>query len=307
MSGIERKRIACFGECMVELSDVKEGLCRLSYGGDTLNTALYLSRFKHHEVHYVSALGKERLSDDLLAAWRLEGIFTDLVLRDENRHVGIYKIEVDEKGERSFLYWRSNSAARYILSHPEWPFLETHLMQMDWLYLSGISLAVLPPEARPSLFDFIERFKCKGGKIAFDNNYRASLWNSLEEARQNYQKMLPFLDLALFSFEDEQKLWCDQSLDSVFLRLKTIPQVVIKAGKEGAFYQEKTKVVHVLALPSVCVDTTAAGDSFNAAFLDAYLSGASVSEAVNAGNRLAAKVVAYRGAVLPMKEEDCEI
>src|SRR5688572_29070914 len=115
------KRVAMLGECLIELNGAPFGTLHQTFGGDSLNTALYLARLTHPmiDVHYVTAVGIDGLSEGMRQRWQAEGINTGLVLRDATRLPGLYWIQVDASGERSFLYWRHESAARYLLRHPE--------------------------------------------------------------------------------------------------------------------------------------------------------------------------------------------
>jgi 2-dehydro-3-deoxygluconokinase len=49
-----RTRVACIGECMIELSELGDGRLLRTHGGDTLNTAVYLARLGI-EVDYITA------------------------------------------------------------------------------------------------------------------------------------------------------------------------------------------------------------------------------------------------------------
>lgn len=89
---------------MIELSqkgsDVKRG-----FGGDTLNTSVYLSRLvaaSQLKVHYITAPGTYSFSDDMLQALQQE-VETSLIQRLENRLPGLYYIETDAHGERTFI------------------------------------------------------------------------------------------------------------------------------------------------------------------------------------------------------------
>ena len=73
-------RVACIGECMIELKQAEGGLYSRGYGGDTLNTAVYLARLGTG-VDYITALGDDHLSDEMTAGWAAEGVGTTLVLR----------------------------------------------------------------------------------------------------------------------------------------------------------------------------------------------------------------------------------
>jgi 2-dehydro-3-deoxygluconokinase len=111
------KRIAIIGECMIELNGAPFGAMEQTYGGDSLNTAVYLARVAGQSVavDYVTALGMDPISEGMLSRWRAEGVGTDYVLRDPARQPGLYLIQLDAQGERTFLYWRNQSAARYLL------------------------------------------------------------------------------------------------------------------------------------------------------------------------------------------------
>src|ERR1700693_3566247 len=98
-------RVASIGECMIVFSAAGDGLLARGFGGDTLNTALYLSRLGV-DTSYVTALGDDALSEAMLVAWRAEGIATDEVLRLSGRVPGLYMIQRDPHRERSFLSWR---------------------------------------------------------------------------------------------------------------------------------------------------------------------------------------------------------
>lgn len=74
------------------------------------------------------------------------------------------------------------------------------------VYLSGISLAILPENDRTLLIAQLRELKTQGVKIAFDSNYRPKLWESVAAAQAHYAELLQLVDLALVTFDDEQLL-----------------------------------------------------------------------------------------------------
>lgn len=187
-----RKNIAVIGECMIELSQKGDALHR-GFGGDTLNTSVYISRQVSPgalNVHYVTALGTDSFSNEMLQAWQQEGVNTDLTQRLENKLPGLYVIETDDTGERTFYYWRNDAAARYWLDSPQSEEICQKLAEFDYLYLSGISLAILNDESRDRLMTLLKACRSRGGKVIFDNNYRPRLWASKEQTQAAYNAML---------------------------------------------------------------------------------------------------------------------
>ena len=295
--------IASIGECMLELSAAggDPDLRRLGFGGDTLNTAVYLARLGVG-VDYVTALGDDPYSEHMIAAWRGEGVGTGLVQRAAGRLPGLYMIEVDDKGERQFFYWRQQAPARDIFSNDSTAALCTALLGYQWLYLSGISLSLYGEAGRERLFDLLRQFRALGGKVAFDANYRSRGWPTVEVARREMDDQLALTDLVLSSLEDETGLHGVRSADAAIERIhaRGPRTVVIKQGGEGCVVSvDGAKTVVPVERVAKIVDATAAGDSFNAGFLAATLDGKGPREAARLGHRCAAIVVAHRGAIVP--------
>lgn len=301
------KRIGLIGECMIELNGVPFGEMVQRYGGDALNSALYLARAAGDkvEVNFVSAMGTDPLSKGMINRWQAEGINTELVLIDSNHQPGLYLIQLDEQGERTFLYWRNDSAARYLVRHPQYPALLAQLAQMDAVYLSGISLAILPPEDRLHLLDDLKALSQQGKTILFDSNYRPALWADENETRACYQAMYALTDMALVTDDDEARLWGDSSRNATFERLAAagVKQAIIKAGAQGCDYRDlrtDAPVMNIATTPvEQVVDTTSAGDAFNAGFLAGWLTGADIEKAARMGHRLAGVVIQHKGAIIP--------
>ena len=302
--------LVCLGECMVELQETaggaRPGLMRRTFGGDTLNTAVYMARCLEGtagaRVDYVTALGDDDLSAEMLAAWEAEGVGTGLVRRLEGRRPGLYMIRTDAEGDRSFLYWRSASAAREVLHAWEADTLADRLAGCDVFYFSGISLGILDTESRAGLLQVAARVRAGGGRVAFDSNYRPAVWSSEEAARDWMTHAYRATDIALPSFEDERNLFGDESPEAVATRLRGlgVAEIALKQGAEACLVCARADSEWVVP-PRIAKarDTTAAGDSFNAAYLTARVLGEGPATAARAGGQLAAKVVQAPGAIVP--------
>ena len=296
-------RIVSIGECMGELSETgSPGTLSMGFAGDTLNTAYYLrhSLGKDWQVDYVSAVGTDGLSDRMVDFLNNEGIGTEHVRRLADKTIGLYYITLKD-GERSFTYWRNDSAAKRLASDPA--ALNHALEGADLAYWSGITLAILSNQDRLTLIEALGQFAGKGGTVVFDPNLRPRLWDNPETMRGWVHRAAAVSDLCLPSFEDEATWFGDADPTATAKRYQAegARRVIVKNGSEDVTFAGSSGEVSRFSVPSVeqVVDTTAAGDSFNAGYLASELNGASVQDAVSAGARLAGRVIGVRGALVP--------
>ncbi|AHL34505.1 ketodeoxygluconokinase [Pseudomonas brassicacearum] len=298
-------KVALVGECMIEMLGEPGAAITQTFGGDTLNTAVYLARLSARTavtVDYMTAVGGDAFSLAMGRSWRNEGISDGHVRVIEGALPGLYFIQTDPHGERRFLYWRGEAAARRMFDGPEADAMLEALAGFDYVYLSGISLAILTLEGRERLMQALQRARQAGTRIVFDNNYRPHLWPDPDIARQAYRDLLRLTDLALVTWDDDAMLFGYRDTDALFSAYAQagVSEVALKRGAAscliqapaGRFEVPAQNVAHV-------IDTTAAGDSFSAAYLACRLQGGDPEQAARWGHRLAAQVVQYRGALIP--------
>lgn len=292
-------RLACIGECMVELREEADGRFARGFGGDTLNTAIYLARLGM-PVDYVTALGDDPWSREMEDAWRAEGVGTQLVAHCRGAMPGLYVIQTDARGERRFLYWRDSAAARRLFSLPETPAIVAALKQRRLAYYSGISLSLYGAAGRAVLFEALTAARAAGTHIAFDTNFRVRGWPDVAEARAAYAQALACADLVFASVEDLDMLY-GAAWPEALAAATGAAELVLKQPDLACHLRladGSEARVPTLPVPRV-IDTTAAGDSFAAGYIAARLQGAAAAEAAMAAHRLAGTVVRYPGAIIP--------
>lgn len=288
-------KIVVMGEGMVELSPDGVGGWRVGHGGDTLNTAIHLARLGD-DVGYLTALGDDPFSRELRQAWQAEGLDLSMVLTDPERRPGLYAITNDPDGERQFTYWRGESAARGLFALPGIDAAVEAAARADLLVFSMISLAILPPQGREDLFRLARLVRDRGGRVAFDTNYRPRLWRDQAEARAAHAEAMRHSDIGLPTLEDEAALTGADDLATIrdLWREAGVAEVVVKCGGDGCFVDGECVPPPARLSP---LDTSGAGDAFNAAYLHARMGGRSPREAALAAHLLAGWVVMNRGAI----------
>lgn len=300
-------RVISIGECMVELARGADGRFGLAYGGDTFNTAAYLARCGI-PVAYATAVGDDPYSGGIIAAARAEGVATDLIRVLPGRMPGLYMIETTAAGERSFWYWRDRAAARDLFDSDADGRTAAAMRAARLVYFSGITLSIYASPALDAFEAALRAAKSAGALIAMDNNYRPRGWGGdRERARATFARFWALADIALPTFDDEQALWGDADRRATVARLTALgpAEVVVKQGGDGALTYRAGKLEDVPCPKAVeAVDTTAAGDSFNAGYLARRLAGDAPGDAARFAHRLAGVVIEHRGAIVPKAATD---
>ncbi len=283
---------------MVEMAPEGDGF-RKGFAGDTFNMAWYARHLCPHDwsVDFVSAIGSDAISDEMAGFMSAAGVGTAHVHRHDTRTVGLYMISLRE-GERSFSYWRGTSAARLLAEDAER--LDAAFDGADLVCLSGITIAVLEGDGRDNLAAALDRFRKAGGEVAFDPNIRPRLWASQSLLRDEVMRFAGLSDIVLASFDDETTHFGDATPEATLERYKSVGvvRVIVKNGADPVMGNRASGTVTVTPAPvAQVVDSTAAGDSFNAGFLISVLSGHDMAESLSAGAALSREVIQHRGAL----------
>ena len=292
-------KFAAIGECLIELTQIDTNQMALGYAGDTYNTAHYIAKNnKSLLVSYVTALGQDSYSNAMLKQFQASNIDTSTCLQFEDLNPGLYLVENDDSGEREFHYYREQSAARQLFNHPNIRELENKLTDYDYLFLSGITLAILDEHGRTKLLNLLKSAKQRGAKILFDNNYRPRLWQTTQQPQAVFEEFHSIVDWLFVTFSDEQELYGDNSVEDTLSRYKTLPLAIIKDGANPCLITSPSGIAKFKPCDVTrVIDTTGAGDAFNAGFLSHYIETQSLREAAEMGHQLAAQVIQHKGAI----------
>lgn len=288
--------VLSIGECMLQMREERKGKFAQGFGGDSLNTAIYLSRLGI-KSSYLTALGDDEWSNDMLAMWQKEGIDTSLVRQVPGRMPGLYIIQNAASGERRFSYWRERSPAREIFDEDNQSLAQS-FMQHEWIYFTGVTLSLYSPEARALFFDYLQRANDAGAWIVFDTNFRERGWPDAAEKDKAFRQAIEIADILFASYEDMQGIF-GRSAEAMFEIAKCVEKILkLPDASARIVYRNHDEVAAPLPVKKV-IDTTAAGDSFAAAYLAARIKNKPPLLAAADGHLLANAVIQHPGAILP--------
>jgi len=291
------------GECMLELNAQSEKSYSKAFAGDSYNCAVYAKRWQPNlKVSYLTTVGTDSVSDEMLKEWASEGIDCSLVMKTESAQPGIYMISTDDEGERSFSYWRKDSAATQLMQVLAAAGGAEAIPYFDYVYFSGISLAILNEVDKKSLLDLIQTLRKRGAKVAFDPNYRASMWQSDEHAKYWLESAYQCCDIAMPGLDEHKVLFKQTTPQEVREQLQGlgVRESVVKCGEQGVCsYGGNDSFCHLPFTPAENqLDSTAAGDSFAGTYLASRIVGQSRAESLENANKIAGFVVQHKGAIV---------
>ena len=294
--------VCSIGEAMIEISNIKNSLYNQSFAGDTLNFCNYLDK-KKLNAFFLSAIGKSEINQSLLDFIKSKNISTKYIKQINQFEVGLYLIKNKDNGEKQFFYWRDESAAKQYFNNIDFLNLYKELKNFDYIYFSGITLSIIHISKLNNFIKLLKLLKRKKIKIVFDFNIRPSRWNK-KNLNIFLDSVLKFVDICFLSGED-MNYWKNKndikSYEQIVRKYKLKHSIFRKNAKFTYVFLNKTRYVFKNKLLKTVVDTSGAGDGFNAAYLSNFIVNNDPVLALKAGSSLGSKIVMKKGAIVDVK------
>ena len=294
--------VCSIGEAMIEISNIKNSLYNQSFAGDTLNFCNYLDK-KKLNAFFLSAIGKSEINQSLLDFVKSKNISTKYIKQINQFEIGLYLIKNKDNGEKQFFYWRDESAAKQYFNNIDFLNLYKELKNFDYIYFSGITLSIIHISKLNNFIKLLKLLKSKKIKIVFDFNIRPSRWNK-KNLNIFLDSVLKFVDICFLSGED-MNYWKNKnnikSYEQIVRKYKLKHSIFRKNAKFTYVFLNKTRYVFKNKLLKTVVDTSGAGDGFNAAYLSNFIVNNDPVLALKAGSSLGSKIVMKKGAIVDVK------
>ena len=294
--------VCSIGEAMIEISNIKNSFYNQSFAGDTLNFCNYLDK-KKLNAFFLSAIGKSEINQSLLDFVKSKNISTKYIKQINQFEIGLYLIKNKDNGEKQFFYWRDESAAKQYFNNIDFLNLYKELKNFDYIYFSGITLSIIHISKLNNFIKLLKLLKRKKIKIVFDFNIRPSRWNK-KNLNIFLDSVLKFVDICFLSGED-MNYWKNKnnikSYEQIVRKYKIKHSIFRKNAKFTYVFLNKTRYVFKNKLLKTVVDTSGAGDGFNAAYLSNFIVNNDPVLALKAGSSLGSKIVMKKGAIVDVK------
>ena len=248
--------LVCIGEILADMiGEEKNGTVTYERkaGGAPFNVACALKKFGA-DVKFVGSVGDDLVGQFLIKYAQDFGMDTSYLHQDKERNTTLAFVELNEEGERSFCFYRKNTADYFI------PKLDDSLIGSADIVCIG-SLMLADPNCVEYALDVIDRAHKMGKTVAFDVNYRTDIYRDTESALKTYKKILAEADIVKFS-EDEVEIFTNEYVDGLTDKL-----VLVTLGKDGSQWRYKGRSNKMPTITVKPVDTTGAGDAFFAGAL----------------------------------------
>ena len=271
----------------------------INFGGDTYNSAVYFSRLTNDKTNtfYSTALGKDNFSKKMISRFKNENIKCDYIRTDGENPPGLYSIEINEKGERSFSYWRDQSPSKYIFLGSKGKKLVKDINNADVFYYTGISAGILDEKQRKDLIKIGSTATICG----FDFNYRSQLHYNKKVSQLLFNEINNRVDIHFVSFDDARELFKIKNPLEIFEIINEKKNLILIRYKNSIIFKNKQQEIKTVTVPhGEVVDTTAAGDAFNGSFLAIMNKNKNISieENILMSHSVTREVIKHRGAII---------
>ena len=272
---------------------------KINFGGDTYNSAVYFSRLTNDKTNtfYSTALGKDNFSKKMISRFKNENIKCDYIRTDGENPPGLYSIEINEKGERSFSYWRDQSPSKYIFLGSKGKKLVKDINNADVFYYTGISAGILDEKQRKDLIKIGSTATICG----FDFNYRSQLHYNKKVSQLLFNEINNRVDIHFVSFDDARELFKIKNPLEIFEIINEKKNLILIRYKNSIIFKNKQQEIKTVTVPhGEVVDTTAAGDAFNGSFLAIMTNNKNVpvEENILISHSVTREVIKHRGAII---------
>ncbi len=279
------------GEDSVILSFLK------NVGGSAANTAIALA-FLGVPTKFYGTIGRD--PDGVLIVDQMQAVGVDISGIQWGEVTGFTITMIDQTSERTMFSFRGASSNALSIDSP----LLKSTKSSRVLLTSGYQL--LYPDQAQVVLSIAERVKAEGNLVALDPS--PLIGDVPEEIRS---RMLGITDILLPNRHEIAVLTGEEDLSTALEKARHLSKcVAVKLGSRGAWmaiqegfqFADGQRVSSDLCFQAPAkqvqaVDTTGAGDAFNAGFLASFLRDETPENWLRSGNNLAGEVVQHRGAV----------
>jgi 2-dehydro-3-deoxygluconokinase len=282
------------GECLVEFSAAGDNLYQVGFSGDVLNS-LSAARHLGLSTGLISALGDDPFTMDLVEVLRSENIDLQYAPIVEGHPNGVYFIHVSDSAHPSFHFLRKDSAATETFTKQSLEQLIEYGKSARALLFSSIPLAVM--KERERIHQFLDALHGETA-LCYDLNVRPALWSNRDDLIQQLDRLAKVVDVIFVTNDDDTALfgWREPSHAVQYYLRHGFRRVIFRRGGQATLVgtPEENFEVPVPKVAAV-VDTTGAGDAFNAGYITALLRKHDTYECVAMGNAAAACSLDSRG------------
>lgn len=308
--------VVCYGEVLIdmiakevgELKDVNGFLKK--FGGAPANTAVGLGKLQI-PVSFVGKVGDDPFGHYLKTTLEKYNVQTNSLILSKKDKTTLAFVSLTKTGERDFTFYRG----AHETIQPE----EINLGDNVFLLHFG-SLTQTNETVRKATKKLIDQAQKKKTILSYDPNLRKALWPDLEEAKQIILDTAKQVNILKINQEEAFFLTGAESLEEAATKLFTenLDALFITLGLEGSYFRTKQFHDYVPTIKAKVIDTTGAGDAFNAGYIYAlYENQKNPSQmtkhelitAIHRSNVIATLTTTKKGAItaFPKKEELAKI